>query len=250
MGKKAEKEAEAERAAAKKAEKDAKKAAAAARREARKESKAARAAEEGGDGFEEANAGGWTEEEQALLNAALAEFPASMEKKERWKAIATAVGTRGMKVVGVISIVRLWVCRCAPYEQSTSALLLAGGEGIRGRLAPCWLMPLWPLAHSLTHAASLSISGASLPPPLLALPPPRPGLRHAVQGSEGEPDGAQGGRGGGAPRRCRGGGRKGRGAPQSNTHKEHTELTSKPSLSAHMHGAASLTVPRAALQCR
>ena len=37
---------------------------------------------------EESNAGNWTEEEQEALDAALRQFPASMEKKERWKGIS------------------------------------------------------------------------------------------------------------------------------------------------------------------
>ena len=57
--------------------------------------KAAGAAEE--PEFEEANEAGWSEEEQALLNQGLAENPASMDKKERWKAIAAVVGTRNLK---------------------------------------------------------------------------------------------------------------------------------------------------------
>jgi Myb-like DNA-binding domain len=50
-------------------------------------------AEEGDD---EA-AGVWTPEEQTKLEAALAKFPASMDKNERWKSIATAVGSKNKK---------------------------------------------------------------------------------------------------------------------------------------------------------
>ena len=55
--------------------------------------KAAKAAEEP----EESNVNNWTDEEQELLNQGLAENPASMDKKERWKAIAAVVGTRNLK---------------------------------------------------------------------------------------------------------------------------------------------------------
>lgn len=34
---------------------------------------------------------------QAKLEAALAKYPSSMDKNERWKAIATAVGTKNKK---------------------------------------------------------------------------------------------------------------------------------------------------------
>ena len=95
MGKKAEKEAAAEKAAAKKAEKEARKAAAAARKNARKDAKKGAAAED--DEFEESNVANWTDEEQANLNEGLAEFPPTMDKKERWRAIADKVGSRSMK---------------------------------------------------------------------------------------------------------------------------------------------------------
>ena len=55
--------------------------------------KAAKGAEEP----EESNVNNWTDEEQELLNQGLAENPASMDKKERWKAIAAVVGTRNLK---------------------------------------------------------------------------------------------------------------------------------------------------------
>ena len=61
--------------------------------------KSAAAAEKSAEAPEsvELNAHNWTDEEQTLLNQGLAECPASMDKKERWKAIAAVVGTRSMK---------------------------------------------------------------------------------------------------------------------------------------------------------
>jgi hypothetical protein len=51
---------------------------------------------EGEEGDED-GAGVWTPEEQTKLEAALAKYPASMDKNERWKAIAAAVGSKNKK---------------------------------------------------------------------------------------------------------------------------------------------------------
>lgn len=50
--------------------------------------------DEGGD---DESMGVWAPEEQSKLEAALAKFPASMDKAERWAAIAGAVGTKSKK---------------------------------------------------------------------------------------------------------------------------------------------------------
>ena len=107
--------------------------------------KAAKGAEEP----EESNVNNWTDEEQELLNQGLAENPASMDKKERWKAIAAVVGTRNLKECAQrYKEVKENIIRKKQAEAKRTAAVHGAGSGNRWRSSAMRASPRSPRARA------------------------------------------------------------------------------------------------------
>ena len=80
--------------------------------------------EDSGAGGEAEAEAAWSQEQQRQLEAGLVKFPASMEKNERWKAIAEGVPGKSKK-----QCIERYKALRAALQQKKAAAAAAGGGG-------------------------------------------------------------------------------------------------------------------------